>query len=129
MPCALALPDDPEPGAASPAARHRALEDQATADFLAGDYRPAWPTAARTQPTRPDPLQTTPSASSPPVAVAGYRVLRSAYGIVLYASPAGRVGTVICPFADGLSAEQYAIAFRFPSYDVVPATVVIRATQ
>jgi hypothetical protein len=59
----------------------------------------------------------------------GYRPLsQSAYAVVLYATAGGRVGAVIAPFGDALSAEQYALDSRFTSYDVVPATIVSRTT-
>jgi hypothetical protein len=63
----------------------------------------------------------------PFISVSGYRpLIHVAYAVVLYGTAAGRVGAVVAPFADALSAEQYAIDDGFRSYDVVPATAVSR---
>jgi hypothetical protein len=125
----LLPPHDVSRAAATRAGRHRALEDQAAFDFLRGDYVVAARASAPVEPAGPDrPYVTRPSAL-PVTAVSGYRPLpQLAYAVVLYATAAGRVGAVIAPFGDALSAEQYAIDSRFTSYDIVPATAIRRTT-
>jgi hypothetical protein len=127
----LLPPADAGRGATSSAGRHRALDDRATADFLAGDYVPAARAPAPAEPARPDrPYVPQPASAAPVSAGSGYRPLpRLGYAVVLYATAAGRVGTVIAPFADALSAEQYALDSGFASYDVVPATPVAQAVS
>jgi hypothetical protein len=91
------------------------LDGWASADVLGGDRRPG-------SPGRP----AAPGLATPLLSLSGggNRPLAGSKAIVVYDSANGHVGAVVAPFADTLSAEQYAISSDLRSYDVVPATTV-----
>jgi hypothetical protein len=123
--------DSRDRGTTVPAGHRRDVEDRGVLDFRHdGDYPPPWRTSLPAEPVTDRPLRTGPPAG-PPVAgdAVGYRPAPyCGYAIVQYDS-ASRVRWVIAPFADALSAEEYAIDGDLTAYDVVSATPVVRGTS
>jgi hypothetical protein len=106
---------------------HADLDSRATADFLAGEYRSAeqaGPAVPQPRLDRPYiPLLSTAPVPRWPVATGYLPLSQPACAIVLYDLSAG-VSSVVAPFPNDRTANQYAVEHTFASYDVVPATTV-----
>jgi hypothetical protein len=123
MPRTLLPPDDPDPGASSN--RHLTLDDQATLDFLRGDYRLAADATAPRGPHRTKPHAESDDAG-PPAVVIYLPGVAACYAIVQYDVASARiVRRVVGLFGGAGEAEGYAQDNGYCLYDVVPATAVI----
>jgi hypothetical protein len=123
MPRTLLPPEDPDPGASTKS--HLTLDDQATLDFLRGDYLLAAEATVPRGPHRTKPRGESDDASASAVVIYLPGVA-ACYAIVQYDMASARVvRRVVGLFGGAGEAEGYAQDNGYYLYDVVPATAVI----